>query len=140
MSDGRHKFFVDENIPPACADIFRKPFKRALFRSCADEELLGMKDVALFRTLSDRGFSVIITHDKNQLFHADELNGLRDARLHWVGIDKIKGSGASYYSQLIAALSLAIPRIIAGDISDPHRFMVSSDPARMERQLSIERL
>lgn len=134
----RPKFFIDENLPADYAALLRRPFKAALYRSYVEEGLRRTDDVDIFPVLQTRGFTAIITQDRNQLFYDEERAGLRAAGLHWVGLVGVKGKGIRFHSQAVSALASVLPDLIAAIYPTPHAFYVTPDHGRAMRPVTVE--
>jgi hypothetical protein len=134
----RPKFFIDENLPAEYAASLRRPFKAGLYSSYLDEGLRRTDDVDIFPILRDRGFTAIITQDRNQLFYEEERRGLRAARLHWVGLVDVQGKGIRFHSQALSALATVLPDLIRSDLTAPHAFYVTPDHSKAMRPVAAE--
>ncbi|WP_295855028.1 hypothetical protein [uncultured Microbacterium sp.] len=137
---GRPKFFIDENLPADYAELLRRPFKSALYKSYLEESLRGTQDVTLFPELRQRGFTAILTQDRRQLFYEEERDGLRAAGLHWVGLVEVKGRGLRFHSQALGMLAAALPDLIAQHDMEPHAFYITPDHTKPLLPLQVERI
>ncbi|MFL1999482.1 hypothetical protein [Microbacterium sp. A1-JK] len=116
----------------------RRPFKAGLYRSYIDEDLRRTDDVDIFPVLQQRGFTAIITQDRNQLFYEEERRGLREAGLHWVGLVDVKGKGIRFHSQALSALATVLPDLIGSTLATPHAFYVTPDHSKALRTVVAE--
>lgn len=120
----RPRLFLDENVSHLYASALRQFLKVAPMSSAVEERLEGVKDVELFGELRDRGFDGIVTLDRHQLEHTEELTALRASGLHWIGLGSPEGRGLEVHSQLMSTLLFAVPTIVSDWPSEPHRHHV----------------
>ena len=120
----RPRLFLDENVSHVYASVLRRLMKIVTLSSAVEEHLEGVKDVDLFRELRERDFSGIVTLDRHQLEHPEELEALRDSGLHWIGFSTPEGRGVEVHSQMLATLMFALPTIVADWPDQPHRHHV----------------
>lgn len=104
------KVYVDENESPHFAEHINRIYFAAgvSLRTPTDEGLLGWKDIPLFEELQSRGFSGLITRDRNQLRRVDpelgvsEADKLHDCGLHWIGHTTPAVDGVALIAELTA--------------------------------------
>lgn len=108
------KFFIDENLPHVLTQPLNVLFFSHEFRSCQDEGLSGVKDIALFHFLRDRGFCAIVTSDGNQVVrNEDERRVLYDNEIHWIGVKQPAAKGLHLLATWNANITAAMPHILA---------------------------
>lgn len=138
MSSPRQRLFLDENIPYKLAASLRFVFKQATFSSHREEALTSTLDVPLFKELGERGFTGIITQDYNHLINKLERDGLRDARLHWIGLRQPETRGIMYQAELVSALASILPELILNPRDVPHVYKVTTNRVALTAQPIIE--
>ena len=119
-------FFIDENLPDDLCKPLAFVFKAHRFRSCKTENLLSWDDEPLFEELELRNFYAIITMDSHQLENANERLGLRQAGLHWVGLEQPKGRGEIVIAHLSAMIMAGLPHVLSSWEPDPHLYKLTS--------------
>ncbi|MGN6407760.1 MAG: hypothetical protein ACTHMH_05390 [Curtobacterium sp.] len=116
--------FLDENVSHLYANSLRPLVKIATLSSAFEERLAGVKDIELFAALQARGFHGIVTLDRHQLEHEDELDALRASGLHWIGLGNPQGRGLQVHGQMLSTLMFAVPMIVRTWPAVPHRHHV----------------
>lgn len=106
------KFFLDENETDEILRVIRPVFHEHEFRTAAEEGLLDTDDIPLFGEVSKRGFTAIITRDRNQLANPDEREALRTNGLHWIGHKEPDTQGISIITSLTAGYLAAFPHVL----------------------------
>jgi hypothetical protein len=120
------RFFVDENLAPHVAAALNAVYKRDKFRSAEIEGLRGVSDLDLFGQLRDRAFDCIITLDRAQTENEVERAGIRDAGLHWLGLQQPSGEGETIHSRLTAMALAGLPSLLGDWPATPHMFLVEA--------------
>ncbi len=107
------KFFLDECVSPRIVDTLSSIYKDHEFISSTELGIRSTKDLALFPILAEHQFDAIITEDKNQLTTPDELRGLHENGIRWMGYKGVHNVGglpwmAMLTGTLISGLVLAL--------------------------------
>lgn len=126
----RPRLFLDENVSHVYARSLRPLMKTATLSSAFEEHLSGAQDVDLFAELSKRKFDGIITFDRQQLQHDEELEALRLSGLHWIGLSSPEGRALEVHGQILSTLVFVIPSLVAAWPAVPHRHHLSLVSAR----------
>jgi len=136
------KFLIDANINVTVRDPLRAIFDHHEFILAHDLKWSDLADVDLFEAMKERGFSALLTHDKNQLNDPDERTALRQYGLHWIGAKPPSHGGVMGAALETAAFISALPWVL-GDIEActvPTAFHVRNIPWDRTQRVKVEAL
>lgn len=129
------KFYLDENFPPGILDTIAMIHAEHAFRSWQDEGLKSMLDVALFGTLRDRGFDVLVTRDRAQLSNPDERAALVRSGLVWVGLRDVKLKGREKLATTAASLIAGLGHVADDARTQPVGYMINNVPYQRAQRI-----
>ncbi|WP_396935746.1 hypothetical protein [Mycolicibacterium sp.] len=139
MTARRPKIYIDENLPHQIGSALNRAFRSAIFSSYKEERLTRVLDLPLFDVLRDRAFDVIVTRDLQQTISDSERRGLRDARLHWVGVrEPERASGLGFYSAILSAVAATVPIVLSSIDVPPRAYHVICEDLRWETPIRSE--
>jgi len=134
------KVYLDENLPPFVARPLAVVYQDHTFATFEDEELQGVLDIPLMRTLRERGFDAIVTKDRNQLKDPDERRAVAESGLRWIGVADKKLKGLEQIAITVSTLIAGMRFVFTHEPEGPTSYALHTVPIGETQRVKIRSL
>ena len=134
------KVYLDENLPPFVARPLAVVYQEHTFATFEDEELQGVLDIPLMRTLRERGFDAIVTKDRNQLKDPEERRAVAESGLRWIGVADKKLKGLEQIAITVSTLIAGMRFVFTHEPEGPTSYALHTVPIGETQRVKIRSL
>lgn len=131
------KFLLDQNANFGSLPALRAFFADHEFSHASEHGWGSLEDVTLFATMSEAGFTHLITRDRNQLRDSEERAGLLKHDLTWVGIRDPRAGGLLGLSIETATLLTGLPHVMSRVDERGLAFQLRTIPAEETQRVKV---
>lgn len=134
------RVYLDENLPPFVAQPLTVVYKEHAFATCEDEDLRGVEDIPLLRTLRERRFDAIITRDRAQLKDPAERRAVAESGLRWIGVADKKLRGLEQIAITVSTLVAGMRFVFDHQPNGPTSYALATVPHTASQRLTIRQI